>query len=244
MLGAGSGRGGFPMRLRRLLSALAAATLALVLATLALALAAPRADILISIDKSAQQMTVTVDGEQRYVWPVSTGMRGYDTPIGRVQAVPHGARPLQPRVGRRADAAFDLLHPGGPRHPRLRPRQGDRHAGLAWLRAAGAGATPPCCSRWSSSKARANARVLLIGETPTVAAYRRRQGAAQRSQQRQRRPAFHRRNCSPLRYRRHAGSARRAAGATGRGRITGRAIIITASGGFYGRRRRVLTFGG
>ena len=41
-----------------------------------------RADILISIDKSAQQMTVTLDGKWRYVWPVSTGALGYDTPSG------------------------------------------------------------------------------------------------------------------------------------------------------------------
>lgn len=55
----------------------------LIAAALALAPAArARADILISIDKSAQQMTVSVDGEQRYVWPVSTGIARYDTPNG------------------------------------------------------------------------------------------------------------------------------------------------------------------
>jgi hypothetical protein len=41
-----------------------------------------RADILISIDKSTQSMSVSVDGSQRYVWPVSTGRPGYDTPSG------------------------------------------------------------------------------------------------------------------------------------------------------------------
>jgi hypothetical protein len=40
------------------------------------------ASILVNIDKSAQRMTVTVDGETRYVWPVSTGRPGYDTPNG------------------------------------------------------------------------------------------------------------------------------------------------------------------
>jgi hypothetical protein len=50
---------------------------------LSLPLAAPaRADIVINIDKGAQQMTVAVDGAQRYVWPVSTGRPGYDTPNG------------------------------------------------------------------------------------------------------------------------------------------------------------------
>lgn len=49
-----------------------------------LAVAAPaRAAILISVDKSAQQMTVTVDGDPRYIWPVSTGREGYDTPSGQ-----------------------------------------------------------------------------------------------------------------------------------------------------------------
>jgi hypothetical protein len=52
-------------------------------AALALPLAAPAsANILITIDKSAQQMSVAVDGAPRYVWPVSTGRPGYDTPSG------------------------------------------------------------------------------------------------------------------------------------------------------------------
>src|SRR6202046_5644948 len=45
---------------------------------------APRAHaaIVVNIDKSAQRMTVAVDGATRYVWPVSTGRAGYDTPNG------------------------------------------------------------------------------------------------------------------------------------------------------------------
>jgi lipoprotein-anchoring transpeptidase ErfK/SrfK len=38
--------------------------------------------ILINIDKSRQQMTVFVDGIEKYTWPVSTGKRGYSTPSG------------------------------------------------------------------------------------------------------------------------------------------------------------------
>ncbi len=53
------------------------------LAALAALIAPARANILITIDKSAQQMTVTVDGEPRYIWPVSTGRAGYDTPSGQ-----------------------------------------------------------------------------------------------------------------------------------------------------------------
>jgi hypothetical protein len=40
------------------------------------------ASILVTINKSTQEMSVAVDGAQRYVWPVSTGRPGYDTPNG------------------------------------------------------------------------------------------------------------------------------------------------------------------
>ena len=40
------------------------------------------ANIDIAIDKNTQQMSVAVDGAQRYTWPVSTGRPGYDTPNG------------------------------------------------------------------------------------------------------------------------------------------------------------------
>lgn len=63
------------MRLRQL-SLIAASLAALILALPA------RAALLIEIDKSAQRMTVTEDGNQLYVWPVSTGGSGYDTPNG------------------------------------------------------------------------------------------------------------------------------------------------------------------
>jgi hypothetical protein len=43
---------------------------------------AAQAAISITIDKNAQRMTVAVDGATRYVWPVSTGRPGYDTPNG------------------------------------------------------------------------------------------------------------------------------------------------------------------
>ena len=43
--------------------------------------------ILINIDKSTQQMTVFVDGVQKYDWPVSTGKRGYSTPSGTFTAM-------------------------------------------------------------------------------------------------------------------------------------------------------------
>jgi hypothetical protein len=46
---------------------------------------AAHANVMIIIDKSAQKMTVTVNGEDRYTWPVSTGRDGYDTPPGDFQ---------------------------------------------------------------------------------------------------------------------------------------------------------------
>ena len=54
---------------------------ATIFAVITLAQAA-HANVMIIIDKSAQKMTVTVNGEERYVWPVSTGRAGYDTPSG------------------------------------------------------------------------------------------------------------------------------------------------------------------
>ena len=55
-------------------------------AALTLAAAEANAKVLITIDKSAQQMTVDVDGATRWTWPVSTGRRGYATPSGRFTA--------------------------------------------------------------------------------------------------------------------------------------------------------------
>ncbi len=65
------------MRFGRVLPAsLLAAALALPCASLA------RAHIVVTIDQTTQQMSVAVDGAPRYVWPVSTGRAGYDTPNG------------------------------------------------------------------------------------------------------------------------------------------------------------------
>jgi L,D-transpeptidase catalytic domain len=59
-------------------------SLMIALATLAFAvpLSAAKANVLISVDESAQRMTVTVDGERRWTWPVSTGRSGFATPTG------------------------------------------------------------------------------------------------------------------------------------------------------------------
>lgn len=47
-----------------------------------LAVSPAAANIVVNIDKSSQQMSVSVDGATRYVWSVSTGRTGYGTPSG------------------------------------------------------------------------------------------------------------------------------------------------------------------
>jgi hypothetical protein len=44
------------------------------------------AAILITVDKSAQRMTVEMNGHELYNWPVSTGKAGHDTPSGSFRA--------------------------------------------------------------------------------------------------------------------------------------------------------------
>jgi lipoprotein-anchoring transpeptidase ErfK/SrfK len=47
----------------------------------------PPSTVLIDIDKSTQQVTVSVDGVEKFRWPVSTGKRGYSTPSGTYTAL-------------------------------------------------------------------------------------------------------------------------------------------------------------
>src|ERR1022692_2531904 len=59
--------------------------LAFVLAAIAVlfgGLAPTQAGIVVTVDKSAQRLSVTVDGAPRYQWPVSTARWGYRTPNG------------------------------------------------------------------------------------------------------------------------------------------------------------------
>ena len=43
-------------------------------------------EVLITVDKAAQNMSVAVNGEVRHTWPVSTGKAGYHTPNGSFTA--------------------------------------------------------------------------------------------------------------------------------------------------------------
>ena len=51
-------------------------------AVLAGGLEPAQADIVVTVDKSAQHLSVTVDGAPHYQWPVSTARWGYSTPNG------------------------------------------------------------------------------------------------------------------------------------------------------------------
>ncbi|HMA74694.1 MAG TPA: L,D-transpeptidase [Xanthobacteraceae bacterium] len=64
-----------------------ARVIVITLALLVIAAGTPAsASVLITINKSVQQMTVEVDGQLRWTWPVSTGQLAYDTPSGRYTA--------------------------------------------------------------------------------------------------------------------------------------------------------------
>jgi hypothetical protein len=47
---------------------------------------AAQAKVAITVDKDAQQMTVAVDGVERYHWPVSSGLPSHETPNGSFRA--------------------------------------------------------------------------------------------------------------------------------------------------------------
>ena len=50
--------------------------------TLFVSFTCAQASIVITVDKSAQRLSVAVDGSPRYQWPVSTARWGYRTPNG------------------------------------------------------------------------------------------------------------------------------------------------------------------
>ena len=62
----------------------AAATAAAMLSVSLLSCGSATADIVVTVDKTRQQMFVVVDGVHRYTWPVSTGLGG--TPSGSYRA--------------------------------------------------------------------------------------------------------------------------------------------------------------
>ena len=55
---------------------------ALAVSVLAAGSGCAQASVVITVDKSAQHLSVSVDGFPRYEWPVSTARMGYETPNG------------------------------------------------------------------------------------------------------------------------------------------------------------------
>jgi len=90
--------------------------------------------ILINIDKSTQQMTVFLDGVQKYDWPISTGKRGYSTPSGTFAALSMNEI-WYSKEWENAYAACHFLHEGRARYPRELRGEASRPACVAWLRA-------------------------------------------------------------------------------------------------------------
>jgi lipoprotein-anchoring transpeptidase ErfK/SrfK len=107
------------------------------LAALLLTTEAALASVIANIDISRQRMTITIDGAPYASWPVSTGVNGYNTPMGSYRPylvkrmhysskyenapMPHSVffrggyaihgTPYIKRLGRRASHGCVRLHP-------------------------------------------------------------------------------------------------------------------------------------
>ena len=57
------------------------------IAVAAIGAGSAQAAVVITVDKSTQQVTVEVDGATRWQWKVSTGRIGHDTPNGTYHAL-------------------------------------------------------------------------------------------------------------------------------------------------------------
>jgi L,D-transpeptidase catalytic domain len=127
-----------------------------------------RADLLIAVDKSGQQMTVTVDGNPLYVWRVSTGMSGYDTPSGEF-------KPFRMEAEHFSREWDDAPMP----HSIFFTQQGHAIHGSNHVKAIGTPASHGCVRLEPKNagtlfalvkqQKMANTRVVLVGETPVKA---------------------------------------------------------------------------
>jgi len=102
--------------------------LAGVLAVAGMATVPANANVLITIDKTSQRMTVAVNGETRWNWRVSTGRAGRETPSGKFTAfrmeadhfskefdeapMPHSI--FFTKLGHAIHGSFDIRHLGTP----------------------------------------------------------------------------------------------------------------------------------
>ena len=154
------------------------------------------ASILIKVDKPSQTMTVTVDGELRYRWPVSTGATGYSTPTGdytafRLERMHYSVEwdgagmPHSIFFTTRGHAIHGSNNPGmGTPRSRGCVRLPLQHAetlfnlvetrGVTSAKVIVAGADP--AGNWAPSSAPASARSLSGGEGARPAQYRERRG--------------------------------------------------------------------
>jgi hypothetical protein len=94
---------------------------------------AVHADVVVQVDKSSQRMSVSVNGQHRYSWPISTGI--YGTPSGTFRPQALSRNHHSSLYHKRADALLDLLRRQF-RHPRHAPRLAARRSGLTRLRQA------------------------------------------------------------------------------------------------------------
>ena len=117
--------------MRRAISLLSALIAGIVLAGCA------AAEVSIMVDKTTQRMTVSVNGQPRYSWPVSTGTaeRHADR---HLHAVTAGQGALLTGMEQCAHTALNLLHRCRPCHPWQPCHAPTRDPSLAWLRAADA----------------------------------------------------------------------------------------------------------
>ena len=112
-------------------------------AALAIPLAtAASAAIVINIDKTRQQMSVSVDGTPRYLWPVSTGRPGYETPNGTFKANRMDAEHLSQEWDNAPMPHTIFFRHAWPCHSRFLRRETPGPSGVARLRAT---FTEPCC---------------------------------------------------------------------------------------------------
>ncbi len=131
-----------------------------------MAAAAPaHAELTIAIDKSHQQMTVALNGAELFVWPVSTGAPGYDTPSGTFT-------PFRMEKDHFSKEWDDAPMP----HSIFFTRQGHAIHGSNHVKAIGTPASHGCVRLEPKNAAvlfglvkqegMANVRVTLFGETP------------------------------------------------------------------------------
>ena len=153
------------MRVRAFLSALVTGALCLFLGV-----APAAASLLIVVDKSAQRMSVWIDGAPRYDWKVSTGRAGYDTPSGSFHPfrlerdyfskewddapMPHAIFFTQ--VGHAIHGSYDTRHLGSPvSHGCIRISPANAAVLFSLVQAEGLG----------------NTKVVVAGGRPAVAAF-------------------------------------------------------------------------